>query len=497
MRLRLLLLLLPLGALACVGPPQPAPYAPRPQDALAAARAKAEAAPSPELEGPLRRAILQRCLTLGWTQEAAQEYLRLEHLRRGDPKLLRELCLATLRWALRDLDPARRQAALRVAGQARELPEEERLALAEIGVRDARPLVRAEALRVLAALSLPRARPLLRAGLEDRAGVARLAALQGLSREGDPEASAAFARAAQDPEPALRIALCELLGARSLVPETQALLSELIPHGDLATARAAALALARHRPEEALLRWEGAHAGALSHAGFAAGLTWRARGSGQLPRLLSSELPAAACLDALAPLEGAARERLAPLTEALEALVLEHPAPAVKACALRLLGEARSSRLEHALAELQRSPDLRLRRLALAERARVSLRELREDLQEPGLADLAAARLERLLPREEWRELLKEGLRGPAREGLLPLALTCEDRRERALALLSQDRPRLRSLALQTLLDSAQVEDLALLLPHLTQDRDEDLLAAAVSLTLLRRSQAQPSGLPQ
>lgn len=488
-------LLLAFSASACVGPPRPGAYTPRPEDALEAARARAEGAPTPEAEASLRRAILQRCLTLGWTQEAAQEYLRLDYLRHGDPKLLRELCLASLRWALRDLDPARRQTALRVAALAQELPEEERLALAEIGVHDPRPLVRAQALRVVAGLSLPRARAFLRAGLDDPAAVARLAALEGLSA--GPEVATAFARAAQDPDPTLRVALCRILAARPLLPETQGLLEGLIPHGEPTTAQAATLALSRHLPERALELWSQTQPSDDQALAFGTGLAWRVTGAGQVSPWLGVAQPAAPCLAALDALAGAEAERLAPLSEALTALVGEHPAPAVKAQALHLLGANRPGRVERILVSLQASPDLRLRRLALAERERVSLRELREAVHEPGLADLAVARLEPLLPREEWRELIAEGLAGVARENLLPVVLTLEDRRERALELLKQDRPRLRTLALQTLLASAQPEDLAALLPHLTRDQDEDLLAAAVSLTLLRRAQAQPSGLPQ
>ncbi|MBL4850397.1 MAG: hypothetical protein JKY65_33180, partial [Planctomycetes bacterium] len=116
-----LLILLPLllGAVACTSNPRDA-LPPRPEHGLANARARAAQASTPAEEATLRRSILQRCLGLGWTQEAGREYLRLTVLHHSDDDLLRELCLATLRWALRDVDPARRVSALRVAGEARE-----------------------------------------------------------------------------------------------------------------------------------------------------------------------------------------------------------------------------------------------------------------------------------------------------------------------------------------------------------------------------------------
>jgi hypothetical protein len=488
-------------ALGCASAPENA-IPPRPEDGLASARAEAARAATPQEEARLRRAILQRCLSLGWTQEASTEYLRLEVLGSGDPGLLRELCLATLRWALRDIDPARRLSALRVARDASELPAAERLALAEIGARDRRAEVRAGAQRVLQELEDERSAGILQGAFADPAPLVRLAALEGLlARSIQPDD--ALARACQDPAPALRRRALGALAGRPLTTATRALLPSLLRHGDLGTARAAALAWSNHSPAEARDAWaETAPLDAVGRA-LLTGLRYRAGGSSvELQRLLRQQPSAEVCLAALAPLRGARPGQLdapADLERPLLDLIKGHPATAARREALerlRALGSD-SVRLERALLALLESDSLHQRRLALRALRRPPRARLEDFLRDPGLADLAARRLEPLLPREEWREAIVAALETPARETLLPLALELEGGRELALELLeSPTRGRLRSLGLQALIGDVIPDDLALLLPHLTRDRDEDLYAATLALALLRQTKGKTATLP-
>ena len=489
-------------AFGCASAPENA-IPPRPEDGLASARALAARAATPQEEARLRRAILQRCLSLGWTQEASREYLRLEVLESGDPALLRELCLATLRWALRDIDPARRLSALRVTQHANELPAAERLALAEIGARDARPEVRAGAQRVLQELQDERSSGLLGAGFADPSPLVRLAALEGLLAR-EVQVEDVLTRACQDSAPLLRRRGLVALAARPLTTKTKALLPGLLRHGDAETARAAALTWSSHAPREASEAWaEASPPDALSRA-LGVGLSYRAGGpSTDLQRLLSDQPSAAVCLAALSALRGAAPSSLQQpglLERPLLGLIQTHPAVAVRREALeraRRLGSS-SARLERALTTLLEAGTLPEQRLALSALERPQRQRLLTLLQDPGLADLAAARLEHLLPREEWRAAVVAALETPARETLLPLALELEGGRERALELLaSPTRTRLRSLGLRTLVGDVIVGDLPRLLPHLTRDQDEDLYAAALALALLRQAKGKTANLPQ
>lgn len=489
-------------AAGCASAPENA-LPPRPEDDLASARAEAARAATPQEEARLRRAILQRCLSLGWTQEASSEYLRLEVLNSGDPALLRELCLATLRWALRDIDPARRLSALRVARHASELPSAERLALAEIGARDPRPEVRAGAQRVLQELEDERSSGLLGTGFADPDPLVRLAALEGLLAR-EIQVEDVLRRACQDPAPALRRAALAGLAKRPATTLSRDLFATLLRHGEGDTARAAALAWSSHAPAQARDAWAATDPQDALGQALLVGLRYRAGGpSTDLQRLLSEQPRAELCLTALAPLRGAQASALHQpglLERPLLGLIQAHPSTAVRREALerlKALGQT-STRVERALLSLLESGTLPQRRLALASLRSPSRKRLEKLLQDPGLADLAAERLEPLLPREEWREAIVAALETPARETLLPLALELEGGRERALALLSAPtRGSLRSLGLQTLIGDVIPEDLPRLLPHLVRDRDEDLYAATLALALLRQAKGKTANLPQ
>lgn len=489
-------------AFGCASAPENA-IPPRPEDGLASARAQAARAATPQEEARLRRAILQRCLSLGWTQEASREYLRLEVLESGDPALLRELCLATLRWALRDIDPARRLSALRVTQHASELPAAERLALAEIGARDPRPEVRAGALRVLRELQDERSSGLLGAAFADPSPLVRLAALEALLAR-EIQVEDVLARACQDSAASLRRRALEALATRPLTTRTKALLPGLLRHGDLETARAAALTWSSQAPRDARDAWAETAPTDLLGRALLVGLRYRAGGpSTDLQRLLREQPPAEVCLTALSPLRGATPGSLRSpnlLERPLLDLIQTHPAVSVRREALERLQSlaGSSARLERALAALLESGSLPEQRLALGALRRPQRQRLLALLHDPGLADLAAARLEPLLPREEWREAVVSALETPARETLLPLALELEGGRERALELLaSPTRTRLRSLGLRTLVGDVIVGDLPRLLPHLTRDQDEDLYAATLALALLRQAKGKTANLPQ
>jgi hypothetical protein len=249
---------------------------PNPESELALARAKAEQARTPALELLARRELLHKLLALGWTPEAAREYTRIRELGKGeDPALLRELCLGTLRWALRDIDPARRLRALRTA---RWLPiPEERLALAKLGLNDARPEVRSQAVSLAASLlPEPRAWELLGTALGDPAPLVREAALCGAASGAEHEASLALAllrRGFQDVRPEVRrVAVIASRRAEGLSAALAPAWAELTQNGDLNVAQEAVLALASTQPKLAAESWEAAHHSGAEARAFGRGL---------------------------------------------------------------------------------------------------------------------------------------------------------------------------------------------------------------------------------
>ncbi|MGE0708423.1 MAG: HEAT repeat domain-containing protein [Planctomycetota bacterium] len=501
---RWLILFVLAGACGCAARPRLDPALQDPEDALVDARRRADAARTPAEELRLRRELLRKLLAAGWTPDAAREYARVRQLASGDePALLRELCLGTLRWALRDADPGRRLGALSVARWLR-LPEE-RLALAQVGLRDARAELRAAA-ATLAGGQLGEGGPaeawaLIEAAQADPAPQVREAAAFAVVGAGDPRrCAAALERALGDPDPLVRAAALratrDALAAadrqgqhawRAAAPRLLERCARLVQNGDLAVAQEAALALGARRATEAAQAWAAANHPGAEAAAFGRALRTPAAAPEPVREDLGSPELAVRLGAARGLAIGPARAALA---EDLSGLLRADRSLAVRTAALRALRAARA--LDPALArELLRDPAPELRVGALQALVEVDGLEPAQAarLLDEGDPALAAELLAFMASRGQEPALVAACGRPPTRRAAVAALGRLGGSHGALRGLLGSELAEERRWALRGLAACGRGEDLPLLIEALGRFTD-DLAAASAILSIWDRGGA-------
>jgi len=473
-----------------------------PARAMFAARVAARAAPPAE-RAPILRVAFQAALEAGWSQAAAEEYVALRELTRGDDEaLLTELAAGTLRLALSSQDPARRLSAAHTLSALAGQPDT--AALLSQALRDPEPEVRAAVLELSLADEAFDAVALLAA---ERAPSVRLAAVRATALQAGerPQAALSLAQAAlQDPDASVRQAAVELLGvlARADQPpaDVRTGLRSALWDGSDGVVRAASRHLAaRFGATAAWAAWREASLpvdgpGALSSC--ARVLAWKA-GQGSLSAVK------AALASPVYEVRLAAIEAVGPadplLEEALAGILSSDTAVGTRIAALESF--ALAGQRQPLLARLEDpEPALRRRALLAADRLEpLAPDELAEIFQhgDPALLDAAALRLA-TRGGDTGRRLLVESLGHPQANAPALRALntlTDPRLREPYLGLLAHPDPVVRVLAGAGLVRCGLREDRADLVEALRDPRGSaDVTAAAALLSIQRHGPARARG---